>query len=53
MCYEYFRSRRTGAEEKLADQRKMERLEKNRSPKPVPAQDEPVMSQEEQEAVEA
>lgn len=53
MCYEYWRFQRMRAEEDLAKQRTKEWLEKARSAKPVPAQDEPVMSEEDQEAVEA
>lgn len=53
MCYEYWRSQRTRAEEELTKQHTKERLEKARPAKPVPAQDEPVMSEEEQEVVEA
>jgi hypothetical protein len=53
MCYETWRFQRMRAEEDLAKQRTKEWLEKAQSAKPLPAQDEPVMSEEDQEAVEA
>ena len=53
MCYEYLRFQRMRAEEDSAKQRTKEWLEKARSAKPVPVQDEPVISEEHQEAVEA
>lgn len=53
MCYEYWRSQRMRAEEDSAKQRTKEWLEKARSAKPVPVQDEPVMSEDDKAAVEA
>jgi hypothetical protein len=53
MCYEYLRFQRMRAEEESAKPRTKEWLDKARSARPVPVQDEPVMTEQDQEAVEA
>lgn len=53
MCYEYWRSQRMRTEEELAKKRTKELLDKVRSSKPEPVHEEPVMSEEEKEPVEA